>query len=89
MKTRSIWSDRETNTFRHVHSRAVWILVHLWYSLVALLIPGLSVDSIARHLPSIGHILTNLLCVAVPLTPLTVGLRREAHRVLLTYRIIF
>lgn len=62
---------------------------HLWYSLVALLIPGLPVDAVARHLPPIGYILTNLLSVTVPLTPLTVGLRCEAHCVLLTYRIIF
>lgn len=62
------------------------ILCHLWYSLVALLIPGLSIDSVAWYLPSIGYILTNLLCVAVPLTPLTVMLRCEAHSVLLAYR---
>lgn len=59
------------------------------YSLVALLIPGLPIDAIGRHLPSIGHILTNLLRVTVPLTPLTVRLRCEAHRVLLTCRRIF
>lgn len=58
-------------------------------SLVSLLIPGLSVDAVTRHLPSIGHVLTNLLRVAVPLTPLAVGLRCEAHSVLLTYRRIF
>lgn len=55
----------------------------LLVSLVSLLIPGLSVDSVAGHLPPVGHILTDLLRVAVPLTPLTVGLRREAHRALL------
>lgn len=55
----------------------------LLISLVSLLIPGLSVDSVAGHLPAVGHILTDLLRVAVPLTPLTVGLRREAHRALL------
>lgn len=83
-------SDKETNTFCHIHSlAAALILGHLWYSLVALLIPGLSIDSIARYLPSIGHILTNLLRVAVPLTPLTVRLRCEAHCVLLTYGRIF
>lgn len=64
---------------------------HLWYSLVALLIPGLPVHSVAGHLPAVWHILPNLLgsCVAVPLTPLTVGLRCEAHRVLLTYKFVF
>lgn len=83
-------SDKETNTFCQVHSQtAALILGHLWYSLVALLIPGLSIDPIARYLPSIGHILTNLLRVAVPLTPLTVRLRCEAHCVLLTYGRIF
>lgn len=58
----------------------------LWDSLVALLIPGLSVDSVAGHLPPVGDVLSDLLRVAVPLTPLAVMLRCEAHGVLLLYR---
>lgn len=67
----------------------VVILCLLWYLLVALLIPGLSIHSIAWHLPPIGHVLANLLRVTVPLAPLVVGLWCEAHRVLLTYGIVF
>lgn len=51
--------------------------------LVTLLIPGLSIDTIAGYLPSIGDVLSDLLCVAVPLTPLAVVLRCKAHGVLL------
>lgn len=52
-------------------------------SLVALLIPGLSVHSVAWYLPPVGHVLADLLRVAIPLAPLIVRLRREAHGVLL------
>lgn len=58
----------------------------LWSLLVALLIPGLPVDSIAGYLPSVGDVLSDLLRVAVPLTPLAVMLCCEAHGVLLSYR---
>lgn len=54
--------------------------------LVALLIPGLPVDSVAGYLPSIGDVLSDLLRVAVPLTPLAVVLCCEAHGVLLLFR---
>lgn len=53
--------------------------------LVTLLIPGLPVDAIAGYLPSIGDVLSDLLRVAVPLTPLAVVLRCKAHGVLLLY----
>lgn len=52
-------------------------------SLVALLIPGLAVHSIAWYLPSIGHVLADLLRVAIPLAPLIVRLRWKTHGVLL------
>lgn len=52
-------------------------------SLVALLIPGLSVHSVAWYLPSIGYILADLLRVAIPLAPLIVRLRWKTHGVLL------
>lgn len=54
-------------------------------SLVALLIPGLSVDAVAGYLPSVGDVLADLLRVAVPLAPLAVVLSCEAHGVLLSY----
>lgn len=75
-------AEHETDSLENGRTRRSRVVVH---SLVALLIPGLSVDPEARHLPSVGHILPDLLGgrVAVPLTPLTVGLRCEAHRVLL------
>lgn len=75
--------EKETNC--HSHTGAL-ILSHVRYLLVALLIPGLSIDSIAGYLPSIGHILANLLRVAVPLTPLAIMLCCKAHCVLLTNR---
>lgn len=54
------------------------------YLLEALLVPGLAVDTIGGDLPPIWDILANLGPVAVPLTPLAVGLGcSEAHLVLL------
>lgn len=52
-------------------------------SLVALLIPGLSIHSVAWYLPSIGDVLADLLRVAIPLAPLIVRLRWKTHSVLL------
>lgn len=51
--------------------------------LEALLVPGLSVHAVSGYLPAIRDVLTNLLCIAVPLSPLAVWLRCKTNFVLL------
>lgn len=54
------------------------------YLLEALLVPGLTIDTVAGNLPPIWDILVDLRPIAIPLAPLVIGLRRrEANLVLL------
>lgn len=53
------------------------------HSLEALLVPCLAIDTVGGYLPAVGHILADLLGVAVPLAPLPVGLGCKAKFVLL------
>lgn len=55
----------------------------LVYLLVALLVPGLAIHSVRRHLPAVRDVLTHLLPVTVRLTPLSVWLSRVGRVTLL------
>lgn len=55
----------------------------LVYLLVALLVPGLTVNSVRWHLPAVRDVLTHLLPVTVRLTPLSVRLSRVGRVTLL------
>ncbi|GAA6092557.1 uncharacterized, partial [Tachysurus ichikawai] len=48
----------------------------LVYLLIALLVPGLTVHSVRRHLPAVRDVLPHLLPVTIRLTPLSVWLSR-------------
>lgn len=55
----------------------------LVYLLVALLVPGLTVHSVRRHLPAVRDVLPHLLAITVRLTPLSVRLGRVGRVTLL------